>query len=268
MAAYVTEAFGRFVWQVVQLIGIPFALAVLLQYVGGRIRRVGVGTLGDAYWYFVAPGVACHETGHAAGCLLTGRKITKFVPFCRRGDGTLGYVQYQSKRGIFRPLAEFLIASGPVWFGCMAFVILTKLFSGVAPSIRFSDYFAADELPGLMAYGAGLLSAAIVFLGDVVNADVWGWGFAIWLYLSFCIASEIGLSSVDLKSMWRGAMSILAAFAVANCIPPLGRLISMAIYVALPYLFKFHVIMAVALVANVILLVGVALVSKRVRALI
>lgn len=268
MASYLTEAFGRFVWQVVQLFGIPFALAVALQHVGGRIRRAGVGALGDAYWYFVAPGVVCHETGHAVGCLLTGTKITKFVPFCRRGDGTLGYVQHRVEGGFFWPLAEFLIASGPVWFGCMAFVILTKLFSGVAPSIRFADYFAVDELPELMAYGAGLLSAAIAFLGDVVNADVWGWGFAIWLYLSFCIASEIGLSSVDLKSMWRGAMSILVTLAVVNCIPPLGRSISMAIYVALPYLFKFHVIMAVALVANVILLMGVALVSKRVSALI
>ena len=268
MASYLTEALGRFVWQVVQLFGIPFALAVALQHVGGRIRRVGVGTLGDAYWYFVAPGVACHETGHAVGCLLTGTKITKFVPFCRRGDGTLGYVQHRVEGGFFWPLAEFLIASGPVWFGCVAFVILTKLFSGVAPSIRFADYCAADELPGLTAYGAGILSAAIAFLGDLIDLDVWGWGFAIWLYLSFCIASEIGLSSVDLKHMWRGAIGVLAAFAVANCIPPLGRLISMAIYVILPYLFKFHVIMAVALVANVILLMGVALVSKRVSALI
>lgn len=263
MASYLTDVLGRFVWQVVQLFGIPFALAVVLQYVGGRIRRVGVGTLGDAYWYFVAPGVACHETGHAVGCLLTGTKITKFVPFCRRGDGTLGYVQHRVEGGFFWPLAEFLIASGPVWFGCMVFVVLTKLFSGVAPSIRFADYFAADELPGLTAYGAGILGAAMAFLSDVVNMDAWGWGFAIWLYLSFCIASEIGLSGGDLKSMWRGAISILAALAVANCIPPLGRLISMAIYVALPYLFKFHVVMAVALVANVILLMGVAFVSKK-----
>lgn len=265
MMPYLTDVFGRFSLQVVQLFGIPFALAVVLQYVGGRIRSVGVGTLGDAYWYFVAPGVACHETGHAVGCLLTGRKIAKFVPFCRRGDGTLGYVQYQVKGDFFRPLAEFLIASGPVWFGCVVFVVLTKLFSGVVPSIRFADYFAADELPGLMAYGAGLLSSAIAFLGDVANVEVWGWGFAIWLYLSFCIASEIGLSSVDLKTMWRGAISILVALAVMNCIPPLGRCISMAIYVALPYLFKFHVIMAVALVANVILLAGAFLVSKLVR---
>lgn len=140
------------------------------------------------------------------------------------------------------------------------------MFSGVGTvdAVRF-DYFAADELPGLTAYGAGLLSAAIAFLSDVLDMDMWGWGLAIWLYLSFCIASEIGLSSVDLKSMWRGAISILAALVVANCIPPLGRLISMAVYVVLPYLFKFHVIMAVALVANVILLMGMALVSKMVR---
>lgn len=37
----------------------------------------------------------------------------------------------------------------------------------------------------------------------------------------------------------------------------------MVIYVVLPYLFKFHVVMAVALVANVILLMGVAFVSKK-----
>ena len=35
--SYLTEALGRFVWQVVQLFGIPFALVVALQYVGCRI---------------------------------------------------------------------------------------------------------------------------------------------------------------------------------------------------------------------------------------
>ena len=40
MASYLTEAFGRFVWQVVQLFGIPFALAFAL--VANVILLVGV----------------------------------------------------------------------------------------------------------------------------------------------------------------------------------------------------------------------------------
>ena len=89
---YMTSAFGRTLWQFAALFAVPCVLAVALQWVGAKIRRNGVGWLGNAYWYLVAPGVACHETGHAAGCLLTGCRIVKFVPFTRSDDKRLGYV--------------------------------------------------------------------------------------------------------------------------------------------------------------------------------
>ena len=47
------------------LLGVPFGFALLLQWIGGGIRKSGVSRIGKAYWYLVSPGVACHETGHA-----------------------------------------------------------------------------------------------------------------------------------------------------------------------------------------------------------
>ena len=44
----------------------------------------------------------------------------------------------------------------------------------------------------------------------------WGWGFALWLYLVFCIAPEIGLSGVDLQHMWRGTVPIAGAVTIAR----------------------------------------------------
>ena len=108
MYSYIAEAIGRTWWQLFQLFAVPFALAVGLQWVGSRIRRKGCGRFGGAYWYFVAPGVVCHETGHAVGCLLTGCKIREFVPFTKDGGTKLGYVVHEMKRGVFGDIASFV----------------------------------------------------------------------------------------------------------------------------------------------------------------
>ncbi|MBP5786955.1 MAG: hypothetical protein J6Y19_03975, partial [Kiritimatiellae bacterium] len=76
------------------LFGGVFVLAVALWFVSQRLRGYGSGWLGRTYYGLVAPGVACHETGHALGCLLTGTKIYEFVPFRPEGN-TLGYVSHE-----------------------------------------------------------------------------------------------------------------------------------------------------------------------------
>ena len=116
-------------WQVAELFAVPCVLAVALQWVGAKIRRNGVVWLGSAYWYLVAPGVACHETGHALGCLMTGTKIVHFEPFRPNGN-QLGCVIIERKDGnpLWR-IAEFAIGFGPVWFGCLMIWSLTRLFS-------------------------------------------------------------------------------------------------------------------------------------------
>ena len=254
MMHYIVGVIGRTWWQLFQLFAVPFTLAVALQWVGGKIRRKGVGSVGDAYWYFVAPGVACHETGHAAGCLITGCKIHAFVPFTRADDGTLGYVRHDVKGGVWGGISSFLISSGPVWFGCLVVVLLTRLFGGAGYVARYGDFFSNDTVPGLLEYAWGLGRAAMGFISSLFVDGTWGWGFAIWLYLVFCIASEIGLSGVDLQHMWRGVAVIALAFLLVNLIPPVGRCVSAGIFIALPWLFKLHVLMLVALEVNIALL--------------
>ena len=148
----------------------------------------------------------------------------------------------------------FLISTGPIWFGCITVTVLTWLFGGVVHVVNYRDYFASDAMPGGWEYCCGMLNAVCGFAKALLVEGTWGWGFAVWLYLVFCIASEIGLSEVDLQHMWRGAVSILVIFLFLNLIPPVGCYISIGIFIILPYLFKFHVLMLSALALNVALL--------------
>ena len=253
---YLIDAVRRTWWQLFQLFAVPFVLAVALQWVGRRIRRDGVGRFGEAYWYFVAPGVACHETGHAVGCLLTGTRIIKFVPFSREDPDLLGYVGHSARSGLWGGVASFLISSGPVWFGCLAIGLLTWLFGGVVHVVNYREYFASDVVPGVWEYCFGMSSAVFGFTTALFVDGTWGLGFAVWLYLVFCIASEIGLSNVDLQHMWCGMVSIVVIFLILNLIPPVGRSVSVGIFIVLPYLFKFHVLMLSALVLNLVLMLA------------
>ena len=246
-----------------QLFAVPFTLAVALQWVGSLIRRHGVNRFGNAYWYFVSPGVACHETGHAVGCLLTGCKIHEFVPFTRSDGNRLGHVTHSVKKGLWGGASAFLISSGPVWFGCIVIVLFTRLFGDAGYVARYSDFFSNNAVPGLLDYAYGLGGAALDFLLSIFIDGTWGWGFAFWLYLVFCVASEIGLSGVDLRHMWRGAAIIALAFLLINLIPPAGRCVSAGIFIVLPWLFKFHVLMLVSLGINTVLLVVMRLVVRK-----
>ena len=260
---YIAGVIGRTCWQLVQLFAVPFTLAVALQWVGSLIRRHGVSRFGSAYWYFVSPGVACHETGHAVGCLLTGCKIHEFVPFTRNDGNRLGYVTHSVRKGLWGGVSEFLISSGPVWFGCIVIVLLTRLFGGAGYVARYRDFFSNNTVPGLLDYAYGLGGAVLDFLSSIFIDGTWGWGFALWLYLVFCVASEIGLSGVDLRHMWRGAAIIALVFLLINLIPPVGRCVSAGIFIVLPWLFKFHVLMLVSLGINTVLLVVMRLVVRK-----
>ena len=233
------------------LLGVPFGFALLLQWVGGGIRKSGVSRLGNAYWYLVSPGVACHETGHAAGCLLTFCRITKFVPFRIGQDGTLGYVQHETKGGWWGAVSNLVIATGPIWFGCIVIVGLTKLFAGTVMVANYGDYFSSDALPGFLDYiwACFKSSKSLLFSlgGDAFSS--W-WLAALWFYLVFCVASEIGLSDVDIASMWKGLLCVVAAVLLLGMVPVVGDWYAAAIRWALPMLFLVHSLMAFAVLVD------------------
>lgn len=229
------------------LLGVPFALALLLQWIGGGIRKSGVSRLGKAYWYLVSPGVACHETGHAVGCLLTFCRIAKFVPFRIGEDGTLGYVLHESKPGWWGAVSSLVIATGPIWFGCIVIVVLTRLCAGTVMVANYGDYLPGDALPGLLEYVWSCLKAGKGLLfnlgGDVFSS---GWLAVVWFYLVFCVASEIGLSSVDIASMWKGLTCIVAAVLLLGMVPVVGKWYEAGMLTLLPRLFLVHSMMALA----------------------
>jgi len=253
VADYLVGVFSRTLWQLWQVFGVAFVIAYLLQCVGSWIRGNGACRFGDFYWYIVSPGVACHETGHAMGCFMTGTKLHKFVPFCRKGN-TLGYITHEARGGLWGGYANVIIAAGPIWFGCIMIMLLTWLLAGGVSVARWGNYFNVDAVPGSFEYCAVLLFATLDCYREVfATVSLLSIRFCLWLYLTYCIASEIGLSSVDLEHMWRGLMYTVLLVFLVNLIPVAGKTVSMGVFVIMPYLFKLHVLMVVALGVNIVL---------------
>lgn len=246
------------------LLGVPFGLALLLQWIGSGIRKSGVSRFGKAYWYLVSPGVACHETGHALGCLLTFCRIIKFVPFRIGEDGTLGYVMHEAKGGWKGAVSNLVIATGPIWFGCIMIVALTKLLAGTVMVANYGDYFSNVTLPGLLDYIWACFKSSKNLLfnlgGDVFSS---GWLAVAWFYLVFCVASEIGLSSVDIASMWQGLLCIVLAVLLLGMVPMVNDWYKEGIHLLLPMLFLVHSMMALAVLVDAVLWLLMRLVVRR-----
>ena len=126
---YIFSAIERATFEIVIMFGGVFALATMLWFASQQLRGDGYSRFGRAYVYFVAPGVICHETGHALGCILTGTRIVEFVPF-RLSGNELGHVTHECRQAFFGRIADFFIGTGPVWFGCLMIFLLARLLGG------------------------------------------------------------------------------------------------------------------------------------------
>lgn len=243
--------------------GIVFAVAIVLWFVSQGIRRTISSRIGMAYYYLVAPGVACHETGHALGCLLTGTRIVKFVPFHPSPDGTLGYVSYNAPSGIVGNMALFVISTGPVWFGCAVILGLSCLIGGTGFLSDVQAFYPEGVPPATFTYLSSVFIAAYQLLNNAVI--VWHWKSfwtVVYLYAVFCIASEITLSSPDLRSMWKGCASIAVILFVANLFQVTGRLLDAGIVWAKPYLFFIQVVLACVLMVDAVFLFVAYLITR------
>lgn len=252
---YLMTAVARTSAQLLVVFGVVFALAVALWFVSQGMRGCAQGRLGMAYYWLVAPGVACHETGHTLGCIVTGTRITEFVPFRPSSDGTLGYVAHEVPDGgsVLGNIASFVISTGPVWFGSSMIMILSWLMGGNGFLPDFNAYFPVGTPPATWGYVSAVFSAGFEMLCNA--ACFWQWQsawIALYVYAVFCIASEITLSSVDLKGMWKGAGVIVFVLFALNLIPFVGGWINMGIVFIKPMLFVAQAVLAFVLMLDVI----------------
>jgi len=175
--------------------------------------------MGRAYYYLVAPGVAFHEMSHAIGCWLTLTRVHKIVLFEIK-DGHLGYVVHSQPSGrVLGPIKNFIIATGPVWMGCLAVVLFGRFLSGAGFLPVYGQTFDGAT-PGIIEYALGVVMAALGMFVSLVC--VWNWTsplFLIALYLFFCITSEIVLSDVDISQTWKGLLLIVAFIFLFNFLP-------------------------------------------------
>ncbi len=120
---YLLSAIERTGFEIAILFGDVFALSVAMWFASQKVRAEGSGWRGNFYYRVVSPGVVCHETGHALGCILTGTRIFEFVPF-RPSGNELGHVTHATHKTLFGQIADFIIGTGPIWFGILMIFLL------------------------------------------------------------------------------------------------------------------------------------------------
>ena len=87
---------------------------------------------------------------------------------------------------------------------------------------------------------------------------VWRWRSTlniVYLYLVFCIASEMTLSWEDICGAWMGFVALVVLFVLLNVMPWLGRRVGLLAWNAAPFLFKVHVMMAFVLLGDLVFVV-------------
>lgn len=258
MIGYIAAALQRSAAEGLALFGGVFALAVALWFVSQWLRGYGSGLLGRKYYWLVAPGVACHETGHALGCLLTGTKIHEFVPFRPEGD-TLGYVLHETKAGLAWQIGRFFIATGPVWFGCAVILLAAHWFTGEEFWATFGA-LAPRPGEGFWVHCKGVWYGAVWMMQTVFAP--WRWGtplFPVFVYLVFCVASEITLSPPDLADMWRGLAAIAAGLFLVNLVPWVSGWLAGAVEALRPGVFAAQTLLFFVLLADIVFLAAVRL---------
>jgi hypothetical protein len=248
------------IWSSAILFGMTLAFAVILQCLADKIRSSGLDRWQTAYWYFVCPGVVCHEFGHCVGCWITGNQVAKAEFFTPDDPTRLGRVWVRCPRGWRGVFCRLVIATGPVWFGCLVISLLSKLLLGSVVVVHIEEYVDCSSVPSVVEYLLGCFGAGCQLfwnvLIDVLASPIRA---ILWLYLSFCIASEIGMSSADLSLARSGLIGIVLIVIGLAVVPVLGRWIVGGVALALPIVFVVHSIMAFCILVSSLVLLSLRL---------
>lgn len=201
--------------QIFGILGIFFIFGFLL----GKIQeathhnyRRMVGWKGIIWTAWI--GTPIHELSHAIMAKIFGHKITEFAIFRPNEEtGGLGYVNHTYNRfNPYQRIGNFPIAIAPLFFGSIFLIFLLyllvpnskEIFAPIANNIGFSEVFFNS-----------FKDAIINFFSP---ENLHSWNFWIFLYISFCVASHIGISKADRRGMWDGFFWMTFLIIIINAI--------------------------------------------------
>lgn len=172
-----------------------FALELAVLYLAGSYAmarlagllglRGGTGFGRVAFYLLVLPGVTLHEAAHYLACLLTGTRVSRFVPFWphRSASGRLllGYVRHER-----RPFpVEAVIGLAPILLNPLGVLAVTALLTPLTLAQVTDPRF---EVINEVVLKSGFLT------GSPLVA-------ATWIYLSFSFALGSVPSRADLSGV-------------------------------------------------------------------
>jgi hypothetical protein len=176
-----------------------YAMARLPGLLGFRSGGAGLGRL--VFYLLVLPGVTLHEAAHYLACLLTGTRVSRFVPFWpqRSASGRLllGYVRHERRSF---PV-EAIIGLAPILLNPLGVLVVTALFTPLTLAQAIDPRF---EVVNEVVLTSGFLT------GSPLVAATW-----IYLSLSFALGSvpsRADLTSVPAALLFFGVGVFLVGF--------------------------------------------------------
>jgi hypothetical protein len=160
-----------------------YAMARLAGQSGFCSGGVGLGRV--LFYLLVLPGVTLHEAAHYLACLLTGTRVSRFVPFWphRMASGRLllGYVRHER-----RPFpVEAVIGLAPIPLNPLGVLVVTALLTPLTLAQVTDPHFEVVK--------GGILTSGFLTGSPLVAAT--------WIYLSLSFALGSVPSRADLSSV-------------------------------------------------------------------
>lgn len=188
---------GKTVLTLLKISAVVFVIGLIAHWTSAFLRQSLAGMMGPtAFNLIFAPGIAIHEISHALAALLFLHEILEVKLFdLKAKGGSHGHVISRP-----RPVSRFLYIL-PAW------IVIGELFIGIAPLI-VGPAISFLSLSYLVPGGRFFIQNP-----SFHNLPALTWQFALWIYVTVAIISQMELSSADLKGTWKGfACIVLCTF--------------------------------------------------------
>ena len=262
MIEFLDTALVSAIKQVIGGFGIFLVLALLMDWVGGKLQTVARSLFGRGYDFVLLPGTMCRNAGEAVGCMLTGTKMSRSAFSVNGSD----YEVDRKRLPVGTPMAvvkRMVILGCPILLGC-CIILGVALLAGSTGILPDSSGVVVDgELPGVVSYFTTMFTAAVGMLGSMVFVWHWTSPFCLLcLYLFFTIATRMTISHRELLGIMSGIIIFALALLLLNLIPGVGMLMTKLAVIVAPCVFVLHAILLFAVLLNVVFWLGLCMIAR------